>query len=254
MRIADDLRASIARGELRPGDSLPIESDLMVELAVSRFTLREALRLLEADGLIVIRRGVGGGPRVVVPSIAPVARAFGVQLQLRDVPLADVLALRNDLVLDAVQESTPTAEGIARLRHVLQQMAAAEDAEDVVPFYRAWIQLTNEMAWLSPNRARSMTVDALQYITELHLGESYRRTAANPSLRSDYFGRVVRSYSLIVDLLAEGRKEEAVQALARQLKALILSIRLLFAGQTGIDVFPQIPLNGAEPDPGVIPG
>jgi DNA-binding FadR family transcriptional regulator len=240
MRIADELRGRIARGELRPGDGLPIESDLMVELGVSRFTLREAMRLLEAEGLIAIRRGAGGGPRVIVPSIGPVARAFGVQLQLRDVPLADVLQLRNDLVLDALIETTPTSESIMRLRAAVREMATAATVQD---FYRRWIDFTNEVAWLSPNRARSMMVDALQHVTEMHLAESYRRmtTEVTPS----YFERAWRSYARVVDLLADGRKDDAVVALDRQLRLLLEGIRLLFGTESAVDVFP---LPADEPD------
>jgi DNA-binding FadR family transcriptional regulator len=53
----------VARG-LTPGDMLPREADMLREYGVSRETLREALRLLEVQGLITLRRGPGGGPVV----------------------------------------------------------------------------------------------------------------------------------------------------------------------------------------------
>ncbi|MFN3288500.1 MAG: GntR family transcriptional regulator, partial [Sphingomonadaceae bacterium] len=57
--IADELRAAIANGALPPGASFPTEADLMRQHQVSRFTVREALRRLEAEGLISRRRGSG---------------------------------------------------------------------------------------------------------------------------------------------------------------------------------------------------
>jgi len=57
--IADELRAAIAGGALPPGASFPTEADLMRQHQVSRFTVREALRQLAADGLIQRRRGSG---------------------------------------------------------------------------------------------------------------------------------------------------------------------------------------------------
>lgn len=57
--IADELRLAIANGELPPGAPFPTEADLMRRHAVSRFTVREALRRLEAEGLIARRRGSG---------------------------------------------------------------------------------------------------------------------------------------------------------------------------------------------------
>lgn len=57
--IADELRAAIADGALPPGAPFPTEADLMRQHQVSRFTVREALRRLEAEGLISRRRGSG---------------------------------------------------------------------------------------------------------------------------------------------------------------------------------------------------
>jgi GntR family transcriptional regulator len=51
-QIADELRRQIARGELRPGDALPSENDLMRQFQVSRGTVRQARAALRADGAI----------------------------------------------------------------------------------------------------------------------------------------------------------------------------------------------------------
>ena len=56
--LADDLRRRIVRGELREGDALPSEAELMVRFGVSRPTLREALRVLESESLITVRAGL----------------------------------------------------------------------------------------------------------------------------------------------------------------------------------------------------
>lgn len=57
--IADALRARILSGGLHPGDLLPPERELAVALGTNRATLREALRLLEAQGLVQPRQGQG---------------------------------------------------------------------------------------------------------------------------------------------------------------------------------------------------
>jgi GntR family transcriptional repressor for pyruvate dehydrogenase complex len=59
--IVEQIRESILTGALAPGDRLPNERDLCTNFGVSRPTLREALRVLEALGLVEIRRGRGGG-------------------------------------------------------------------------------------------------------------------------------------------------------------------------------------------------
>jgi len=67
--VARDIVDDIVVQALREGDSLPPESAMLQQYGVSRETLREALRLLEVQGLISIRRGPGGGP--IVGAIDP---------------------------------------------------------------------------------------------------------------------------------------------------------------------------------------
>jgi DNA-binding FadR family transcriptional regulator len=59
--VANRLRSQIADGTLIPGDRLPAESNLAAEFGVSRSTIREALRVLNSEGLIRTARGVSGG-------------------------------------------------------------------------------------------------------------------------------------------------------------------------------------------------
>lgn len=59
--IADEIKTAKVSNKLRQGDSLPSERTLASQFNVSRFTIRETLRLLEAKGLIVIRKGSRGG-------------------------------------------------------------------------------------------------------------------------------------------------------------------------------------------------
>jgi DNA-binding FadR family transcriptional regulator len=77
------VRAEISAGRLRPGDRMPAEAELMATYGVSRPTLREALRMLEHDEIIEIRRGAHGGATVRTPTIAPIARALGDALMLQ---------------------------------------------------------------------------------------------------------------------------------------------------------------------------
>ncbi|MCC7267276.1 MAG: winged helix-turn-helix transcriptional regulator [Caulobacteraceae bacterium] len=55
--IAETLRRRIVLGELKAGDALPPEADMMVEFNVSRASLREAFRVLEAEALIEVKSG-----------------------------------------------------------------------------------------------------------------------------------------------------------------------------------------------------
>jgi len=66
--IVDQIKTLIRTNRLRPGDRLPSERELCERMGVSRVTVREALRILEAGGLVEIRVGARGGAFVTTPS------------------------------------------------------------------------------------------------------------------------------------------------------------------------------------------
>ena len=60
-QVADELRRRILSGELADGSVLPTEDELLVEFPISKPSLREAIRILDAEGLLSVRRGKLGG-------------------------------------------------------------------------------------------------------------------------------------------------------------------------------------------------
>jgi DNA-binding GntR family transcriptional regulator len=109
--LAEELRAEIRRGDYRP-DGFPTEGELCKRYSVSRFTVREALRALQAEGLIARRRGSGtviqpaaarGGalhqPLSNVGEILQYARDTRAHFELRgNAPLPRTIAQQLDLV------------------------------------------------------------------------------------------------------------------------------------------------------------
>src|SRR5271156_6378876 len=80
--VADTLRRMIVEGQLKDGDFLPYEAELMNHFQVSRPSLREAVRVLESDRLVEVRRGSRTGARVRVPGPEIVARPAGFLLEM----------------------------------------------------------------------------------------------------------------------------------------------------------------------------
>lgn len=66
LQVRDEVAALVADGELKPGDQLPSEADLVTRFGVARTTVREALKLLEQDGIVHVQHGRG---RFVAPSV-----------------------------------------------------------------------------------------------------------------------------------------------------------------------------------------
>jgi GntR family transcriptional repressor for pyruvate dehydrogenase complex len=94
--VVEQLRGAIYAGRIRPGQRLPGERRLCAELGVGRPTLREALRSLEATGLIDVRPGKGGGSYAVTPSEATVGAALAALVNLRGASLEDLAEFRVD--------------------------------------------------------------------------------------------------------------------------------------------------------------
>ncbi|WP_282796016.1 GntR family transcriptional regulator [Streptomyces sp. CC224B] len=111
-RIAAELRAGIEAGDYEPGQRLPGENDLMAAHGVARMTARQALALLQAEGLVEARKGAG----VFVRDFKPIRRRGVERLAHaqwgagRSVWAADVG--ERDLVVDSVEvaeEDAPAA-------------------------------------------------------------------------------------------------------------------------------------------------
>ncbi|OBF13441.1 GntR family transcriptional regulator [Mycobacterium sp. ACS4331] len=88
--VAARLREDILSGRLKEGDVLPSQEALFGEFGVSPPALREAIHLLETDGLVSVRRGNVGGAVVHQPSAERTAHMISMVLQARSATPADV--------------------------------------------------------------------------------------------------------------------------------------------------------------------
>jgi GntR family transcriptional repressor for pyruvate dehydrogenase complex len=131
--VANWLRRPIVEGEMAEGAAFPTESQLSEQLGVSRPTVREAMRILESEGLVVVRRGMGGGARARRPQAAAVARAAGFVLQERNTTVGDVFACRELLEVRAIAlvlQRPDRDEAFDALKAALEAEGAAAGAPD----------------------------------------------------------------------------------------------------------------------------
>ncbi len=128
-QIADEIRALIVSGRYVEGDSIGQEPELVERFGVSRPSLREALRILEAEGLITVGRGVLGGVFVHEPDQRMTARTAALVLQARNVSLADVYDARSMLEPVAVRV---VAESRARQAAAIELRRLTAEQEKVI--------------------------------------------------------------------------------------------------------------------------
>lgn len=134
-RVASALREAIAAGELQPGERL-IEVDLAEQFGVSRGPVRDAFRILQAEGLVESQQ-----PGMVVTGIKPE-------------DINELYSLRGALEALAIGmvTSRADAEQMARIGSFIDKMQAAADRNDPAAFALADIDFHNEICVLSGHK------------------------------------------------------------------------------------------------------
>ncbi|WP_233548781.1 FadR/GntR family transcriptional regulator [Galactobacter valiniphilus] len=153
-RIVEQIEGAIRAGDLRPGDHLPSERELMTQFSVSRPTVREALRVLQVMGLVESRAGSRGGPEVLAPSSSLMARSLSTLTLLDSVGLTELLQFRMMLESTAVRLAAARRDEpqLELMRRAIDAMegAVGGDASDFaqadLDFHRAvWKASGNEL-------------------------------------------------------------------------------------------------------------
>ncbi len=211
--VADQFRAQIVRGELSEGDFLPPEGQLMETLGISRPTLREAFRILEAENLISVIRGSRTGAKVHRPSTELVSRYAGYVLQAQGTTIADFyqarLAIEPTVVrwLATVRGKT---SGMVRLKAVLGDLRKMLDdgeydefIDNIAYFHQVLVEATG-------NNTLSFMNRMLLNLARTHQNDYQRRHPRTNEDRVKSISAGFKSYDKLVTLIESGDVEAAV--------------------------------------------
>ncbi len=210
--VADKIRAQVVRGELDEGDFLPPEGQLMESLGISRPTLREAFRILEAEGLISVVRGSRTGAKVHKPSVDLVSRYAGYVLESQGTTIADLyqarLAIEPSVVrwlaTDKGGGTTDVLWGVvAQLIALLNDERYDEFIDTVEVFHQALVQCSGSKTLIFMNRM-------LLNLVGRHQRDNHRRRPEARDSRVKGLRAGVKSYQKLITLIEAGRVEEAV--------------------------------------------
>ncbi|HLK16425.1 MAG TPA: GntR family transcriptional regulator, partial [Fimbriimonadaceae bacterium] len=138
--LAREIRNLILGKRLQANTPLPSESEWIAQTGYSRATVREALRLLESDGLISIKRGPGGGIRVSHPDVGHATRTLGIMLALSNATLRDLFEVRK--LLEAKAAEVAATAATAEQREKLLEVSEAKSFETEVDFHRLLAECT----------------------------------------------------------------------------------------------------------------
>ncbi|MCF6246106.1 MAG: FCD domain-containing protein [Desulfobacula sp.] len=92
--VVEQIQEAMLNGELIQGDRLPSELKLKDMFETSRGTIREALRVLEQKGLVVVKTGVKGGATIQKAGTKPISESIGLLIRHQEVSLQDLAQFR----------------------------------------------------------------------------------------------------------------------------------------------------------------
>ncbi len=194
--VVERIRRALALGVLLPGDRLPAERALAEELGVSRVTVREALRVLQGEGLLVTKRGSAG--TVVSPTLTN-WEAHGEW----DPKIAEVFELR--LAVEtmaarlAAERVTPQD-----IHHLTACQRALESSSDVHAFRRADSEFHMTVARISGNGMLCSVVEDVRAAVSSRLDQHDFKVIYESS---------IRGHAGVIDAIAEGDAKAAAAAM-----------------------------------------
>jgi len=164
-RIVADVREALFERRWRPGDFLGTEKELAARYGASRIVARDALRTLEALGVVEIRRGAGGGARISSGNPRLFAEALAVQLELADIDVDEIFAAQHAIECLAAELAAKraTADDVLSLKNLLEKAQNAVD--DVERFTQLSLAFHLAIADASRNRVLHYQLVSLQHVS-----------------------------------------------------------------------------------------
>ena len=164
-RIVEEVTEALHARRLAPGDFLGTEKDLAERAGVSRIVARDALRTLQALGVVEIKVGAGGGARIARGNPALFAEALAVQLTLAGVSTREMMDAQRAIETTAAElaADNATAEDIAALRASLAEHSAT--IHDDAAYTRTCMRFHLAVAEASKNRVLVAQLLSLQHVS-----------------------------------------------------------------------------------------
>ena len=218
--LAAILREKILGGDLNEGMSLPNERDLGSQAGLSRASVREALRILEGEGLIATRIGRNGGSAVVRPSSAAIERSVGIFIRGQRIRFEAVLETRAAIEppsarFAALHRTDADLEEIETAHLKLQQAAGAED----IPAYvRANLDWHVQVVRASHNELLMAFISAVSQAVYLATDlEGFNSAAVRNA--------VIRAHRRVMDAIHARDGDAAARRMDRHVAAYISDVR-----------------------------
>ena len=208
--VANSIRRRIIQGELSEGDTLPPEAQLMEQFGISRPSLREAFRILEAERLISVKRGSRSGARVSLPKVENVSRYASYYLQAIGVRIADIYEARLALEPPVVRKlaAKPDKVALSRLREASSRLADYYDSDRERDYMLAGAHFHSVLMEVGGNATLHFLTQMLEDVTAQYQ-KRYVTTVIEEKARKRDRKKGVKSVAKLIDLIEAGDADAA---------------------------------------------
>jgi DNA-binding FadR family transcriptional regulator len=161
MLVAQRIIRDVASAGLKPGNLLPPERTMLEKYQIGRGTLREALRLLEFQGVIALKPGPRGGPVLQDPNASHLASTLVLLMQLKEAPYRTIVEVRTALepMISRLAAERISDEALLELSETIDSMRENIGNQDL--FLEANKRFHDVIAWSSGNPLFGYIVDSL---------------------------------------------------------------------------------------------
>jgi GntR family transcriptional repressor for pyruvate dehydrogenase complex len=222
--IAASLRNDILSGRLKEGDLLPRQEHLFKEFRVSLPAVREAMRILETEGLISVRRGNVGGAVVHLPTPERTAQMISMILQSRGTTPDDVSGALLNLEPVCARMCAARPDRLTEVVPALRAAVEAQQAhfDDVANWNHNARRFHEAIVATCGNETMIVVIGALEAIWSAH--ESYVWEEARPDndspdspMASKTRRAALRAHEKLLAAIEDGNEERAAAVSASHL-------------------------------------
>ncbi len=204
--VAAQIRKRIVCGELSEGDYLPLEGELKAAFGISRPTLREAFRILEAENLISVTRGSRTGAQVHGPRVESVSRYAGFVLQAQGAKMRDVYEAR--LAIEPFCASrlaeARNLEAADALEAEVEKLAMLSEKQRYIDFMIGLVDFHTTLVEQAGNVTLVMIIRMLHEVTARHQVELFKRRPLDLAVQRSRAQLGIKSFRRLIEFIREG--------------------------------------------------
>jgi GntR family transcriptional repressor for pyruvate dehydrogenase complex len=218
--LAGILREKILNGQLAEGADLPNERDLGLQSGLSRASVREALRILEGEGLIVTRTGRNGGSAVLRPTSATIERSVGIFIRGQNIRFQAVLETRSAIEPSSARFAAMhrTDDDLLEIDRAHAKLMQASQADDLAAYVQANLDWHVQVVRASHNELLIAFITAVSKPV-------YVDSDVEGFNSAEVRAAVIRAHQQVMDAIRAQDGDAAERRMARHVGAYIQDIQ-----------------------------